>query len=127
MLRFIQPNGNEVDTSFLVKSTETQDFIVKLKGAKMGPATILNYIKNMIRFVRYLKTQLHLTAADPDFHGKCQTYMELLNAAGFCILIKALIPLFFSLSCYFSTVVLETQLEVSSKTPETTEQELRFH
>ena len=79
MLRFIQPNGNEVDTSFLVKSTETQDFIVKLKGAKMGPATILNYIKNMIRFVRYLKTQLHLTAADPDFHGKCQTYMELLN------------------------------------------------
>ncbi|CAK6983379.1 hypothetical protein F2P81_025524, partial [Scomber scombrus] len=80
MLRFIQPNGDEVNLDFLVKSTETQDFLNKLKGAKMGPATILNYIKNMIQFVEYLKTHLNFASADPDFHRKCQSYMDLLKS-----------------------------------------------
>ena len=80
MLRYIQPNGNEVNIDFLVKSTETQDFLIKLKGAQMGPATILNYIKNMIRFVEYLKTYLNFAAEDPDFHRKCQSYIDLLKS-----------------------------------------------
>jgi len=44
----------------------------------MGPATILNYIKNMIRFVQYLKTHLNLGEADLDFYRKCQAYLDLL-------------------------------------------------
>ncbi|KAG1925603.1 N-lysine methyltransferase KMT5A-like [Pimephales promelas] len=44
----------------------------------MGPATILNYVKNMIRFVQYLKTHLNLGEADLDFYRKCQAYLDLL-------------------------------------------------
>ncbi|XP_048064780.1 uncharacterized protein LOC125279313 [Megalobrama amblycephala] len=46
----------------------------------MGPSTILNYIKNMIRFVQYLKTHLNLVAADADFYRKCQAYIDLLTS-----------------------------------------------
>lgn len=79
MLRYIQPTGDEISLDFLIKSSETQDFLNKLKEAKMGPATILNYIKNMIRFTRYMKTHLNLAAADPFFHTKCQSYIDLLD------------------------------------------------
>lgn len=78
MLRFIQPSGDEVSLDFLLKSTETKDYLTQLRRAEMGPATILNYIKNMIRFVQYLKTHLNLAAADPDFYRKCQAYLDLL-------------------------------------------------
>lgn len=80
MLRYLQPSGDEVSMDFLLKSTETKDFLNKLKAAQMGPATILNYIKNMFRFVQFLKTNVDLAAAEPDFHGKCQAYLDLLNA-----------------------------------------------
>ncbi|XP_048024140.1 uncharacterized protein LOC125253925 [Megalobrama amblycephala] len=79
MLRYIQPSGDEVTLDFLLKSTETKDFLTQLRRADMGPATILNYIKNMIRFVQYLKTHLNLVAADADFYRKCQAYIDLLT------------------------------------------------
>lgn len=79
MLRYIQPSGDKVTLDFLLKSTETKDFLTQLRHADMGPATILNYIKNMIRFVQYLKTHLNLVAADPDFYRKCQAYIDLLT------------------------------------------------
>ncbi|KAK9977256.1 hypothetical protein ABG768_019077 [Culter alburnus] len=75
-LRYIQPSGDKVTLDFLLKSTETKDFLTQLRHADMGPATILNYIKNMIRFVQYLKTHLNLVAADPDFYRKCQAYID---------------------------------------------------
>ncbi|XP_048022493.1 uncharacterized protein LOC125252888 [Megalobrama amblycephala] len=80
MLRYIQPSGDKVTLDFLLKSTETKDFLTQLRRADMGPATILNYIKNMIRFVQYLKTHLNLVAADPDFYRKCQAYIDLLTS-----------------------------------------------
>lgn len=58
---------------------ESQDFLNKLKGAWTGPNTILNDMKNMNRFVQYLKTHLNFAAGDPDFHRKCQAYIDLLN------------------------------------------------
>ncbi|XP_059402933.1 uncharacterized protein LOC132134169 [Carassius carassius] len=79
MLRYIQPSGDEVRLDFLLKSTETKDYLTQLRLADMGPATILNYIKNMIRFVTYLKTHLNLGAADADFYRKCQAYIDLLT------------------------------------------------
>lgn len=78
MLRYIQPSGDEVHLDFLLKSTETKDYLTQLRRAEMGPATILNYIKNMIRFVQHLKTHLNLAAADADFYRKCQAYLDLL-------------------------------------------------
>jgi len=78
MLRYIQPSGDEVSLDFLLKSTETKDYLTQLRHADMDPATILNYLKNMIRFVQYLKTHLNLTAADPDLYRKCQAYIDLL-------------------------------------------------
>ncbi|XP_067271178.1 uncharacterized protein [Pseudorasbora parva] len=53
MLRYIQPSGDEVSLDFLLKSTETKDYLTQLRRADMGPATILNYIKNMIRYERF--------------------------------------------------------------------------
>lgn len=79
MLRYIQPSGDEVRLDFLLKSTETKDYLTQLRHADMVPATILNYINNMIRFVKYLKTHLNLAAADADFYRKCQAYIDLLT------------------------------------------------
>ena len=75
----MQPTGDEVTIDFLEKSTETMDFLKALKAAKMGPATVLNYIKNMIRFVNYLTTYLNFDAEDPDFKRKCSSYIGLLR------------------------------------------------
>ncbi|KAK2814282.1 hypothetical protein Q5P01_000645 [Channa striata] len=76
MLRYMQPTGDRVNMDFLKKSTETKDYIVSLKRAKLLPATILNYIKNMIRFVQFLLTR---DVDDQDFHIGCQAYITLLN------------------------------------------------
>ncbi|XP_070698571.1 uncharacterized protein [Pempheris klunzingeri] len=80
MLRYLQPSGSDVSMDFLVRSAETQDFLDKLKEAHMAPATVLNYIKSMIRFVLYLKTRLEFAAEDPDFDRKCEAYLNLLKA-----------------------------------------------
>ncbi|XP_071341918.1 uncharacterized protein [Trachinotus anak] len=79
VLRFIQPSGNEVSVDFVLKSTETKDFFNRLKTAKMCPSTITNYVKRMTRFVQYIGT-LDLPKTEPDFHRKCQAYIELLGA-----------------------------------------------
>ncbi|KAK2814202.1 hypothetical protein Q5P01_000706 [Channa striata] len=76
MLRYMQPTGDRVNMDFLKKSTETKDYIVSLKRAKLLPATILNYIKNMISFVQFLLTR---DVDDQDFHRGCQAYIMLLN------------------------------------------------
>ncbi|KAK2813501.1 hypothetical protein Q5P01_000785 [Channa striata] len=73
MLRYMQPTGDRVNMDFL---TETKDYIVSLKRAKLLPATILNYIKNMISFVQFLLTR---DVDDQDFHRGCQAYIMLLN------------------------------------------------
>jgi len=75
MLRFIQPSGNEVS---MLKSTETEDFLNRLKTAKMCPTTITNYVNDMTQFVQYIMT-LDLPESDLDFHRKCQAYTELLG------------------------------------------------
>lgn len=75
MLRYIQPTGNEVNLDFLLKSTETMDFVQRLKGVKMLPATIMSYIKNMIRFIQYLKTDLNLATKGPHLpHAVSKIY-----------------------------------------------------
>ena len=80
MLRYMQPNGEEVSIDFLLKSTETADYLRALKATKMSPATVLNYIKSMIRFVEYLRnTCLNFSADDPEFKRKCSSYVDLLN------------------------------------------------
>ena len=55
------------------------DFLKALKATTMGPANVLNYIKNMIRFVEYLTTYLNLEVEDPDFKRKCTSYTALLK------------------------------------------------
>lgn len=79
-LRYVQPSGDVIKLDFLLKSTELKDFLTELRHTDMGPATMLNYIKSMIRFVQYLKTHLNLVAADADFYRKCQAYIDLLSS-----------------------------------------------
>lgn len=78
-LRYVQPEGDEPNLDFLTKSTETRQFLVELKNAGMLPATILNYIKNVIRFLDYLKSRLDLEQQDPNIRQKITSYNELLN------------------------------------------------
>lgn len=75
----MQPSGDDISMDFLSKDTETIEFIKTLKMAKMGPATILNYIKNMIRFVQFLSTFLHITTEELDYSQKCKAYIDLLR------------------------------------------------
>lgn len=76
MLRYLQPNGNDINMGFLTQSTETKDYILKLRGAQLVPATIVNYLKNMVRFVQFLLTgQTH----DQDFRKSCESYIMLLK------------------------------------------------
>ncbi|XP_029017323.1 uncharacterized protein LOC114861836 [Betta splendens] len=76
MLRYIQLTGNDVDMGFLLKSTETRDFIQALRNANLKPATILNYIKNMIRFVSFLSIR---ELGDKKFKSDCSGYIQFLN------------------------------------------------
>ncbi|MEQ2201261.1 hypothetical protein XENOCAPTIV_009901 [Xenoophorus captivus] len=45
----------------------------------MTSATILNYIKNMIRFIQFLKLELSLKDSASIYLPKCQAYMDLLS------------------------------------------------
>ncbi|KAM9707743.1 uncharacterized protein ACNS7B_000268 [Menidia menidia] len=45
---------------FLLKSTETQDYLTQLQHAEMGPAPTLTSIRNRIRSGQGLKTLLNL-------------------------------------------------------------------
>ncbi|MEQ2176415.1 hypothetical protein GOODEAATRI_027730, partial [Goodea atripinnis] len=79
MLWYIQPGGENVSLDFLTKITETTDYIHHLRKAKMTSATILNYIKNMIRFIQFLKLELSLKDSASIYLPKCQAYMDLLS------------------------------------------------
>ncbi|XP_026231674.1 uncharacterized protein LOC113172859 [Anabas testudineus] len=76
MLRYIQPTGEEIDMDFLRKGTEVKDYIESLKGAKLVPSTILNFIKNMIRFVQFLAIR---NIDDMEFYMRCYSYVSLLH------------------------------------------------
>ncbi|XP_028990747.3 uncharacterized protein LOC114846136 [Betta splendens] len=76
MLRYMQPTGKDVDMGFLVKTTETRDFIQALRNADLKPATILNYIKHMIRFVSFLHIR---EFGNKDFKYDCAGYIQFLS------------------------------------------------
>ncbi|XP_022535113.2 uncharacterized protein LOC111194629 [Astyanax mexicanus] len=78
-LRFAQPSGDEPTLDFLTRSTETRDFLTRLHNTSMTAATILNYIKNIIRFMDYLKTRLDLGQRDAQLREKCQSFKEMLQ------------------------------------------------
>lgn len=78
-LRYLQPEGGEVTMAFLQKSTETREYLICLEQTEMSAATRLNYIKNMIRFVDYLKTRLDMEQEVPNLHTMCQKYKEFLQ------------------------------------------------
>ncbi|XP_062305981.1 uncharacterized protein LOC134010129 [Osmerus eperlanus] len=78
-LRYLQPRGDEPNLDFLKKSIETRDYLTRLRQTDMSTATILNYIKNMIRFVDFLKTKLDLGKEGTDLNSMCQGYKELLQ------------------------------------------------
>ncbi|KAK9535941.1 hypothetical protein VZT92_005775 [Zoarces viviparus] len=78
-LRYMQPTGDVPTLDFLKKSTETRDFFQDLKNTDMTAATILNYIKNILRFVDYLRNRLDLAATNSEFRNQCQAYKELVE------------------------------------------------
>ena len=78
-LRYLQPTGGEVGLDFLQKSTETREYLIRLQQTEMSASTILNYIKNMIRFVDFLKTKLDMEKDVPNLHSMCQKYKEFLQ------------------------------------------------
>ncbi|KAJ4918927.1 hypothetical protein JOQ06_022198 [Pogonophryne albipinna] len=53
-LRYMQPEG-EPNLEFLTKTTETMDYMRALIQSGLSAATILNYWKNIIRFLQYVK------------------------------------------------------------------------
>ncbi|KAJ4925729.1 hypothetical protein JOQ06_018449 [Pogonophryne albipinna] len=53
-LRYMQPEG-EPNLEFLTKTTETMDYMRALINSGLSAATILNYWKNIIRFLEYVK------------------------------------------------------------------------
>ncbi|KAJ4921923.1 hypothetical protein JOQ06_022187 [Pogonophryne albipinna] len=53
-LRYMQPKG-EPNLEFLTKTTETMGYMQALIQSGLSAATILNYMKNIIRFLQYVK------------------------------------------------------------------------
>ncbi len=78
-LRYLQPTGSEPSLDFLSKSRETRDFLIALKHTDMSPASILNYIKSMNRFLEYLTLRLDLKKRDPQLRTNCQSYTNMLK------------------------------------------------
>ncbi|KAK9516040.1 hypothetical protein VZT92_025299 [Zoarces viviparus] len=78
-LRYMQPTGDVPTLDFLKKSTDTRDFFQDLKNTDMTAATILNYIKNILHFVDYLRNRLALVATNSEFRNQCQAYKELVE------------------------------------------------
>ncbi|KAI4787188.1 hypothetical protein KUCAC02_036630 [Chaenocephalus aceratus] len=58
-LRYMQPEG-EPNLEFLTKTTETMDYMSALHNSGLSAATILNYMKNIIRFLEYVKGSVEL-------------------------------------------------------------------
>ncbi|XP_077357112.1 uncharacterized protein LOC144004069 [Festucalex cinctus] len=78
-VRYLQPTGEEPSLTFLNKSQQTRDYIESLRNAKLSASTILNYIKNMIRFIGFLKIRLDLVDEDRDLHRKLEYFKEFLQ------------------------------------------------
>ncbi|KAJ8287162.1 hypothetical protein GJAV_G00048330 [Gymnothorax javanicus] len=78
-LRYLQPTGDEPTMDFLSRSQQTREYISSLRRMEMTAATIINYMKNMIRFVDYLKTRLNLTITDKDLRDNLQAFKEFLQ------------------------------------------------
>ncbi len=78
-LRYLQPTGSEPSLDFLSKSRETRDFLIALKHTDMSPASILNYIKSMNRFLEYLTLRLDFKKRDPQLRTNCQSYTNMLK------------------------------------------------
>ncbi|XP_034549552.1 uncharacterized protein LOC117820035 [Notolabrus celidotus] len=78
-LRYVQPTGDELTLDFLQKMVETRDYFVQLKNTSMTPATILNYMKNVIRFLDYLKTRVDLECSYPELRNRCQVFKEFIQ------------------------------------------------
>ncbi|XP_034056694.1 uncharacterized protein LOC117536066 [Gymnodraco acuticeps] len=73
-LRYMQPEG-EPNLEFLTKTTETMDYMRALNNSGLCAATILNYMKNIIRFLQYLKGSV-----DMNEDGiKIQKYIDYLK------------------------------------------------
>lgn len=78
-LRYMQPTGSKLSLDFLSKSTETQDFLTALRRADMRSATILNYIKSIIRFLEYLTARRDLRKKIPQLRKNCRSYADMLK------------------------------------------------
>lgn len=78
-LRYVQPTENEPTLDFLQKTIETRDYFVKLETTAMSPATMLNYMKNIIRYLDYLKTRVDLESSNPELRNRCQIFKEFIQ------------------------------------------------
>ena len=77
-LRYMQPEGEQINLDLLTKSTETRQFLTDLRRTKMKHATILNYIKNIIRFLEFLNVRLDLNEQDPSLQMKITAFRDFL-------------------------------------------------
>lgn len=75
----MQPVGDEPTMDFLTKCTEARDCLTSLQNTGMSAATILNYIKNMGRFMEYLKTRLDLVETDAQLCSKIRSFQEMMH------------------------------------------------
>ncbi|KAK5876178.1 hypothetical protein CesoFtcFv8_027174 [Champsocephalus esox] len=73
-LRYMQPEG-EPNLEFLTKTTETMDYMSALENSGLSAATILNYMKNIIRFLQYVKGSVDMN----EDGNKIQKYIDYLK------------------------------------------------
>ncbi|XP_041834180.1 uncharacterized protein LOC121635161 [Melanotaenia boesemani] len=77
MLRYMQPTGNEVSLDFLQDTTMLGDYFNELKRVGQSAATRINYIKSMIKFIKFLK--LEHGSSDQGLVNSCSHYLEFLT------------------------------------------------
>ncbi|KAK1876605.1 N-lysine methyltransferase KMT5A-A [Dissostichus eleginoides] len=59
-LRYIQPTGDEPNFDFLTNTTDTMNYFQALDNSTLSASTILNYFKNILRFLKFLRGNLEL-------------------------------------------------------------------
>ncbi|XP_029965743.1 uncharacterized protein LOC115401590 isoform X2 [Salarias fasciatus] len=77
VLRYLQPTGDQVSLDFLDSTAPVGDFFAALKRVGQTAATRFNYIKSLVKFIRYL--QLEHGGTDPAFFHKCTNFMDFLS------------------------------------------------
>ncbi|XP_039598343.1 uncharacterized protein si:dkey-23a23.2 [Polypterus senegalus] len=80
-LRYIQPEAVEPTLDFLHEKVKATDFLKALKESLCCLSTRLNYIKNMIRFVKYVQVTLEYSKEDPQLNQRCRDYIDCLKVA----------------------------------------------